>query len=309
MQLRKTYTLTIIVAGCALVIVSMFMSLPVSSAKAQCGSQISSCKNCHEVQAQMPVNQDGTGWHQSHAFGDFCEFCHGGNVQSIVKEESHVGMVAPLSDLQTNCGSCHPSDLKEKAQVYAVALGVEVDTGAGGATTSGETKETGSSTTPPPKAAPEVASPEIVVESSQMVDYYQRYEEVTLGRKPFDWGDLTLGVLIILVLVGGGGFVFWNERRLHHLARKVAPERPAAKAAATTVPEFKEYPQEIIAMLPKLTGLTPVGRRALHRLLETPDEASDLLFILSQVDPELLRRIRGLDGKSRALLLALAGID
>jgi hypothetical protein len=47
----------------------------------------------------------------------------------------------------------------------------------------------------------------------------------------------------------------------------------------------------------------------LHRLLETPDEASDLLFILSQVDPELLRRIRGLDGKSRALLLALAGVD
>ncbi|MEJ2352930.1 MAG: hypothetical protein P8Y03_24345, partial [Anaerolineales bacterium] len=39
-------------------------------ASAQCGSQASSCKNCHEVQGEDPVNNDGTGWHESHAFGD-----------------------------------------------------------------------------------------------------------------------------------------------------------------------------------------------------------------------------------------------
>ena len=52
-------------------------------ASAQCGSSASSCKNCHEVQGQDAVNADGTGWHQSHAFGDFCYICHAGNNQSM----------------------------------------------------------------------------------------------------------------------------------------------------------------------------------------------------------------------------------
>src|SRR5688572_16953692 len=49
------------------------------SAKAQCGTSASSCQSCHEVQKQDPVNTEGD-WHIQHSFGDFCEFCHGGNV-------------------------------------------------------------------------------------------------------------------------------------------------------------------------------------------------------------------------------------
>ncbi len=65
-------------------------------AQAQCGSSASSCRNCHEIQKEMPVNANGTNWHEAHSFGDFCEFCHA-------------------------------ADLAERDDVYAVALGVTID--------------------------------------------------------------------------------------------------------------------------------------------------------------------------------------
>ncbi|MEW6404049.1 MAG: hypothetical protein AB1649_19820, partial [Chloroflexota bacterium] len=57
----------VLFAGLALVIAASIFLATASPARAQCGSQASSCKNCHEVQGEMPVNADGTGWHQSHA--------------------------------------------------------------------------------------------------------------------------------------------------------------------------------------------------------------------------------------------------
>ncbi|HIC90071.1 MAG TPA: hypothetical protein EYP04_11815 [Anaerolineae bacterium] len=74
---------------------------------AQCGSSASSCKNCHEIQGQDPVNDKGE-WHTAHAFGDFCEFCHAGNVQAKTIDQAHAGMVDPLEDVQAGCQSCHP---------------------------------------------------------------------------------------------------------------------------------------------------------------------------------------------------------
>ena len=95
--------------GGAVLLVVGLMSWTPKPAQAQCGSQASSCKNCHETQGQMPVNTSGE-WHQAHAFGDFCEFCHAGNVQATAKEEAHVGLAAPLDDVKAGCQSCHPSD-------------------------------------------------------------------------------------------------------------------------------------------------------------------------------------------------------
>jgi len=78
----------------------------VSSVLAQCGSQVSSCKNCHEVQEKKPVNNDGTPWHTSHAFGDFCYICHGGNQQATDETAAHIGLGSPLSDIQSSCAQC-----------------------------------------------------------------------------------------------------------------------------------------------------------------------------------------------------------
>jgi cytochrome c553 len=67
----KRLTFWFVLIGLTLVTVSALALMTVQPASAQCGSQASSCKNCHEVQGQMPVNNDGSAWHKSHAFGDF----------------------------------------------------------------------------------------------------------------------------------------------------------------------------------------------------------------------------------------------
>src|SRR5512140_2596060 len=96
----------LIAIGALFVVISVF-ALSATPVKAQCGSQASSCKNCHETQAQDPVNADGTAWHTQHDFGDFCYLCHAGNNQVTDKTAAHVGLVAPLSDINASCKSCH----------------------------------------------------------------------------------------------------------------------------------------------------------------------------------------------------------
>ncbi len=280
--------------------VGAYLFSRVPAASAQCGTQASSCKNCHEVQKQDPVNNDGTGWHQSHAFGDFCANCHAGNVQSTVKEEAHTGMVPPLQDVQASCGNCHPDDLSARAQVYAVALGVKPG-GLGGAPAAPAGQAPAQGEAAPAEAAP---APALMVGGDQnVVDYDKRYAESAAGQVPVNWGNVILGVLIVLMAAGGGAFVFWNERRLRRAAQPKAAVKPAGAAKL----EMKEYAPEVLALLPAIAQLNPAGRRALQRLLEHPEEASELLYSLSQLDPDLLRRIRNLDERARALLMAMAG--
>ncbi|MCZ7551685.1 MAG: hypothetical protein M5U05_03725 [Anaerolineales bacterium] len=192
-----------------LLLIGIALLWPAPSASAQCGSQASSCKNCHETQGQDPVNDDGTGWHQSHAFGDFCYICHAGNNQSMDKTEAHTGMVAPLSDVQAACASCHPNDLMERANVYAAALGVQV--GAGGAPaappsdgdTGGGNPEGSAGGSPA-----EPAAPAMVVDPAQVVDYSQLYDKTVLGKTTLNWGNVILWLIILGVVFGGGTFVY-----------------------------------------------------------------------------------------------------
>ena len=287
-----------------LIVAGIGLLWPASNASAQCGSQASSCKNCHEVQGQDPVNNDGTGWHQSHAFGDFCYLCHAGNNQSIDIDAAHADMVPPLSDVKAGCQSCHPNDLMERAQVYAAALGVEVGTG-GGAATNASPPGGGSETSSSANAAAAVEAPAMVVESAEIIDYNQIYT----GKRPINWGNVILSIFIGLITVGGGGYVYWNERKLRGLPL-LARDKPrkVEEKPGTTVPvHLENYSPEVLALLPSIAQLNPVGMHALKRILENPQEASELLQSLSRLDPELVRRIRSLDRDSRALLLALSG--
>ncbi|MEW5870092.1 MAG: hypothetical protein AB1894_12510 [Chloroflexota bacterium] len=303
MTLRK-YTLIPILLGTAL-LAGLLLLWPANPASAQCGSQASSCKNCHEVQAQDPVNNDSNGWHTGHAFGDFCYICHAGNNQSMDKDEAHAGMVPPLSDVKAACQQCHPNDLMERAQVYATALGQEIGTGSGTTTTGGTTTgDTTSSTTT--SSAPSGGA--VVVDSADVIDYNQRYEMTVTGKRPVNWGDVIVGLMIFAVAGGGGAFVYYNERKLRGLP--FLPSLPASTqpaAAELPVPHIEGYEPEVLALLPRLARLDPVGLHAMQRLLENPEEASELLHSLSRLDPELVKRIRSLDRESRAMLLALAG--
>ena len=179
MRLKKL-PLYFLAAGFVLLItVGIFLLLPAQPVSAQCGSQASSCKNCHETQAKDPVNNDGTAWHTSHAFGDFCYLCHAGNNTATNETAAHTGMVDPLSDIAASCKSCHAADYQAKAQVYATTLGVTIGASAA-APTQAASQPSASSTLAAP-AAP-AAAPAAAIPAAAMVDYSQRYAEIVLGH-------------------------------------------------------------------------------------------------------------------------------
>lgn len=286
-----------------LLVAGLLFFWPVQSASAQCGSQASSCKNCHEVQAQDAVNSDGTSWHTGHSFGDFCTMCHAGNPQSPELEGAHTGMVPPLSDAKASCVQCHPDDYLELAQGYATTLGVELGTGGGAAPSDGATTTSGEAAMSDTSAAE--APPAIVVGEAEVVDYNRQYDETVLGRMTINWGNVVVGVMIVVIAAGGGAFAYWNERRLRGgFAKKPAPVQAGA---VVELPVVEGFSPEVVALLPLIAKLDPVGLHALKKLLANPDQASELLHSLSHMDPELLRRMRNLDRDSRALLMALAG--
>lgn len=266
-----------------------FWLMPVRTVEAQCGSQASSCKNCHEVQAQFPVNNDDTGWHESHAFGDFCYICHAGNQQATDAEEAHAGLVPPLSDVNASCEMCHAADLDERAQVYAAVLNVDL---AGGSGASGDTaptnepssdefwgSEPAAATSVPAEEAAVVdeqvevcppANHDLVVDDASLVNYTQRYNEIVLGERPVNWGNVALGVMIGLLVIGGGGFVIVNEIRVH------SAEAELKKAEG-------EYPADVVDMLPALAGLKTQTRRALMKILANPQKTDKVLNLIDTV--------------------------
>jgi hypothetical protein len=269
---RKRISIMLVMAGTLLMLATGFWLATAQPVKAQCGSQASSCKNCHEVQGQKSVNADGTGWHQSHAFGDFCYICHAGNQQAVDKTAAHTGMVPPLSDVKASCQQCHPKDLDARAQVYADKLGIKVGGGAAPAAPAA----------PPaaqaPGAAPASAQPvvdapvnaKMDVNDPNLVDYAKNYDEIVLGKKPSNWGNTILLILIALVAVGGGGLVILNEK----LVRVTFGETKKVEG---------EYPAEVVDLLPALAGLKSTSRKSLKNVLSNPKKAEKVLGLMDAV--------------------------
>ena len=277
---RKKLFLMLAIAGALIVIVSGIALALTQPVHAQCGSQASSCKNCHEVQGQKPVNKDGTSWHASHAFGDFCYICHGGNQQATDKTAAHVGMVSPLSDIKASCQSCHPNDLQARAQVYADKLGIQL--GSSGAPASGSSNGTpaapatasaapaasNTSATPQPAAA----APQVTLASNDpnLVNYVQRYNENVLGQYQTNWGNVILLVMIGAMLIGGGALVIGREGLI-----KVSFK--------DTKPVEGEYPADVVDMVPDIAKLKPNARKSLRRLLEKPDATAEVLTSIDKL--------------------------
>jgi len=250
-----------------LVAVGMLFLLPPSQANAQCGSQASSCKNCHETQAQDPVNIDGTTWHTQHAFGDFCYLCHGGNNQSTDKAAAHTGMVSPLADINTSCKTCHPGDTLAKAQTYATVLGQQIGTGAASTPASNQPAATPAPAAPAAAPAPAQAA---VVPAASLVDYSQRYDETVLGQKPVNIGNVILIVMIAGLLFGGGFFVLRRENLV--------------KISFQDTKQIKDsYPADVVDLIPEIVKLKPAARKDLHQLLSKPSTAAELFALLAKL--------------------------
>jgi len=266
-----------------LILISLgFLLLLAQPADAQCGSQASSCKNCHEVQGNAPVNNDGTGWHVSHAFGDFCYMCHAGNPQATDETGAHTGMVPPLSDVEASCVQCHPSDLEDRAQVYATALNVEFgmggSSGGSGSSTASTAPQTDTADQPAASEADVVqvsfdipAGNELAVDDPNLVDYAQRYNEIVLGERPVNVGNIVLVALIGLVVVGGGGFILFNEIRLRLAANTLVPV------------EGTSYPEDVVEMLPALARLKYETRNALKKLVQNPKKTDTVLGLIDSL--------------------------
>lgn len=218
----------------------------------------------------MPVNNDGTAWHQSHAFGDFCYICHAGNNQATDKAEAHTGMEAPLSDVKASCMQCHPSDLGARAQVYATTLGVEVGAGGGGGTVAQESDAV------PVISSAAVSAPtttELDVNDPNLVDYVQNYNEIVLGKKPFNLGNTILMVMIGFVTIGGGGYVVLNEKLVN-------------VTFGDTKKADGEYPAEVVDMLPGIAGLKSKSRKTLNNILQDPQKSEKVLDLIDEIVSE-----------------------
>lgn len=229
---KKKLFVTMIIAGILLTIAAIPWLATAQPVKAQCGSQASTCKDCHEVQGQTPVNADGTGWHQSHAFGDFCYICHAGNQQATDKDAAHVGMVSPLADTKASCQQCHPKDLDARAKVYTDILGVDT-AGAAAAVAAVQ---------PVMICEPEANVPEdntlVLAQPAKPVDYVDQYNRNVLGIREVNWGMIGLVALLVVVVFGGAGFaaiktgwlVVTFEKPVKEEAKVEAKEEPKAES-------------------------------------------------------------------------------
>lgn len=269
---RRSIIAALILVGSAVFAVSLIALLSVRPAAAQCGSQASSCKNCHETQGKDPVNADGTGWHQSHAFGDFCYICHAGNSQATDADGAHAGMVAPMTDVQAACAQCHPSDLQARADVYTVALGIpgaSSNRPAAAASPAPAAASSGPAAAQPAAPAP---APAMAVSESDMVDYVARYNQEVLNQGPTNWGN----VILIALLVGllGVGLFFINRRE-----GWISVSFHEKKAVG------KEYAADVLGIADQAEKLGAVGRQALSRLLDRP-AASDVLTALDKLSAD-----------------------
>jgi hypothetical protein len=285
----------------------------VANGLAQCGSAASSCKNCHEVKAEDAVNAKGD-WHTQHAFGDFCEFCHAGNVQATDKTAAHQGSVKPLGDVKANCSSCHAADFEPKAQTYATALGVTIGTSNSGSSQPPTNPSAPSAPQQPAQPAPQAPAPSAPIaaptSSNAMIDYAS-------SAKPIN-SDVIASIVLVLMILAGVALVYWNEKRLRRLAIPKSTEgyvtfetdRPSSvkeqSGLVTTDEPIGEVSPELAKLLPVLRSIDPRTLRALRIILSDRKRGEELLQSLSLINFSVLDEMKRLDKKELSLLLALA---
>ncbi|MHB9145564.1 MAG: hypothetical protein ACYC5Y_09565 [Symbiobacteriia bacterium] len=286
---KNLRTAALLISGSALVVGVTWYGLT-TRAEAACGASASSCKTCHEVQGKDPVAKKGD-WHVQHAFGDFCEFCHGGVTKETTAEKAHQGMRKPLEDPQKSCGSCHAPDLAQRVGKYGGAVTAATGTSTTPATSSGN----GNTPAPPPPASP---APSAAASSADVpkdvLDFNRRLpgEPESPNR-----GNQVLWGLNALAAAGLAGIV-WKEKR-----PKTAAKRPArtgfGDALGTALPAEHA---ELVTLLARCDALT---LQALEQVLSQNGGAA-FLKRLSQMDLSLVERLEHMSQEELSLALSLA---
>jgi hypothetical protein len=317
---RRFSGLPFFLIGFVFIFFAAFAQFSPPVAEAQCGASTTSCKDCHEVNAKHPVNTSGQ-WHVKHAFGDFCAFCHGGDVQATQKEIAHKAMYYPLAEVKTSCQSCHPSDTLDRAKVYAVVLGVDLKAGSSASNTS--SAGSGNTTTanqsdPSQLACKPIEPPGEKYASGGLLDYNHRYAIEVLGV--FDTSQTGNAILAFsaLALLACGAVIVWRFEHLGDVWRKarVVPDwrqavnqsTPDVHGPTLTSAALKSSPLAPLDSAPtdlRLEALDAQTRASLERILAEPLYGPEILQALSRLDPALIDQLQNIDKKDRALLLAI----
>jgi hypothetical protein len=181
-------------------------------------------------------------------------------------------MVNPLADVKASCQQCHAADLGPRAKVYADILGVQASSGST-APTPAAVEAALVSAASTPEAVSNQSSNEIVVNDPNAVNYAQNYDEIVLGKKPVNWGNMILLGMIGLIVVGGGGFVITREKLVNI-------------SFGDTSKADGEYPTDVVEMLPQIAELKPKTRKSLKNVLKNPKKANQVLDLMDAVVSE-----------------------
>ncbi len=309
-------------AGALLLFTGFWLVTP-QPVEAQCGSSASSCKTCHETQGQDSVNAKGD-WHIQHAFGDFCESCHAGNVQATDKAGAHQGLVDPLSDVAASCQTCHPQDTTAKAQQYASTLGITLVSNpvAGGGKSSGSSNTgasaAGAGTTGAAAAnnSPAQASGGSPLSAAplggEQIDFNTLYaEKMAPPSWVNNWGNVIL--LALLVMLAGTFLTAWawegwgpvvarwlfsDTYKIVHYEPDTVPTSPELEALFRRKPELKE-------LWPILANSDTALLQDVLRILGQEDQGANILHAVSRLDLKLAAALRQLNEQDRELLLAV----
>jgi len=285
--------------------ISQIWAIPVS---AQCGSSTSSCKECHEIQKEDPINNKGA-WHKDHAFGDFCESCHAGNPNATDKTAAHQGMVSPMADVQASCQSCHAKDYKKLAEPYAKTLNINLNKPAQ------PTNTTGTTVSQPAKAVtvkiPNVALPK----GSQVIDLSQLYAldkgtPPVAPKPPLPWGNILLSLAIVLLAILGFAFILLNERLIPKAIRlwhgdgqaKTLPPLPGEDAPPAALIAYLESRPEVRGLLNTLENYDPVVPKTLTYLLQ--DKRLSLLLLNALTNSDAMANLTSEEQLALRRLLA-----
>jgi hypothetical protein len=191
----RKYPLLLIFTGVALGFVFLVLLGSPQNVQAQCG-QPTQCNTCHNIQGELPVHENGA-WHIDHMPYNACHVCHGGNKEAAEANVAHTSILTNLDQMQSACAECHSSaDLLDSYSQYASQLGIssEIDpdqvqsgssSGLNGKLNTGQTDLPGSGSVNTKETAPNQT------------------------------GNLILSIVLVVSLLGGGSYVYSNERRLH----------------------------------------------------------------------------------------------
>lgn len=285
------------------IFLAAILMLPRSTA-AQCGSSASSCKSCHEVKAVAPVNTKGA-WHTQHAFGDFCEFCHAGNVKAKTQDAAHAGMIEPLADVKGSCQSCHPDDYLALAKPYGDTLGKPIGEGGANATPVAGAAGTTSSST-------DAACGPALPTSGQVIDINKIYAEMRSPAVSNLANYILLGLIgvVLLVLLG---LVWHYEKPLPRFIAFAKDLVNTPVVVATTpegitmqVPVETSRRPEYAALERALATSDPATVRAVTTLLSDRENGPKILKALSHMDLKTLTTLGESDQQALNALLALA---